>query len=514
MNDVINNLFESLKGTSIGTKLIALMGGVSFLAMIGLVAVVSNRTDFQMTFSNLNDHEVATVSKALADAGIPFSVSSHPAPFNVYVDEETRHDAFAAVYGAGALDQPLGGILANGGIQSVFASSEERKQGVRKREWGEVEAMLMTLDFVTSATVRTSPGVASPMSRNAPPTTASVSLGTTAPLSAEQKDNVARITSNALGVGREHLQVTDHDGKTIFSGAESNEEGFRNQDARELEALFDQRLADRASEALELMLGPDKAHVVVTSEWNYEQTTSETESSTGKGVLLEEMTNSTERPIAGAGPGGGAGGIAGISSNVAISDGTTNGPTATGTTQLETTSESTKKFAPLIKTEKRVSVIPKIKRLSVALFVDDEMVPADGMAEIEDVVRVAVGFDSTRDTFKSARQSFFVPETPEAPATEEEPASPPNPMIENLMRRGVEIVSALVFVFILLKSLKTSTKSASAGESGGANADDGGEIDHELLARANVDELLKSDPDRVGEILSSWARGEDLVESK
>ncbi len=502
MNDAIKNLLESLRDTSVGTKLIALMGGASFLAIIGLVAVVSNKTDFQIAFSNLNDHDVATVSKALADAAIPFNVSSHPGPFNVYVDEENRHDAFAAVYGAGALDKPIGGILADGGIQSVFASSEERKQGVRKREWGEVEAMLMTLEFVTTATVRTSPGVSKPMTRNAPPVTASVSLGTRTPLTAEQKSNVARMTSNALGVDRRNLQISDHDGNTIFSGAEASEDEFRNQDARELEADFDQRLAERAAEALDLMLGPDKAHVVVTSEWNYEQTTSSTESSTGKGLLLEETSNETESPIASTAS------SVGLAANVDSSEPSR----STAPSPNATTKESTKKYAPLTKTEKRVSVIPRIKRLSVALFVDEAAVPVDRITEIEDAVRVAVGFDATRDTFKSTRQTFYAPEVSEE-ATEAETASAPNPMIENLMRRGVEIVTALVFIVILLKSLKASSASKDAND-GTLTPAEKADVDVEMLARASVDDLLQSDPERVGEILSSWARGEDLVESK
>ena len=40
MNDLIKNLAEQLRNTSGGTKLIAMMGGASFLTIIALVAVV------------------------------------------------------------------------------------------------------------------------------------------------------------------------------------------------------------------------------------------------------------------------------------------------------------------------------------------------------------------------------------------------------------------------------------------------------------------------------------------
>ena len=93
----------------------------------------------------------------------------------------------------------------------------------------------------------------------------------------------------------------------------------------------------------------------------------------------------------------------------------------------------------------------------------------------------------------------MVPET----ATEE--PSAPSPMMETLLRRGVEIVTALVFLALLFKSLRSSSKAADE-DSAVAKPEDG--IDPELLARAHVEELLKSDPEKIGSILSSWARDE------
>ena len=61
MNELISNLLESLRGTSAGTKLVAFLGGASFLVIIGLAAVVSNRPDYQILFTNLDDHDVGAV---------------------------------------------------------------------------------------------------------------------------------------------------------------------------------------------------------------------------------------------------------------------------------------------------------------------------------------------------------------------------------------------------------------------------------------------------------------------
>jgi hypothetical protein len=43
-----------------------------------------------------------------------------------------------------------------------------------------------------------------------------------------------------------------------------------------------------------------------------------------------------------------------------------------------------------------------------------------------------------------------------------------------------------------------------------AEAETGPKVDPELLARAQIDELLKSDPAKVGEILARWVREEPV----
>jgi flagellar biosynthesis/type III secretory pathway M-ring protein FliF/YscJ len=514
MNDLVSNLIESLRGTSAGAKLVALVTGAACLAIVGLAAVVSSKPDYQIAFYDLSDHEVAKVCKALADAGISFQ-SSPGSPANVYVDEADRTAAFSAVYGAGALDKPLRGILTETGIASVFNSAEERRQFVRKREWQEMELMLQQLDFVLSAQVRTSPGDTSPIARNASPTTASVTLRTTGNLTTDQEDTIARIVGNGLGVEREDLVVSDHEGHTLFDGSRVQDDGEPgNEDFRAMEAEYDQRMTARANDVLLSILGPNMAHVTVTSEWNYEQSTTRSETPNGRGILLEESTNTSEKPVGGGEfTGGSAGGVAGLTSNVANTD-PASGPAAAAPVAssssrrgMEKTSQEQKSYRPALTTLEKVSVVPTLRRLSLALYVDESMDEAQVTA-LELAIQRSVGYDEQRDSFSRASLTFFQPEVPAQPEGTEPPAEPsaPSPMMETLLRRGVEILTALVFIVLLLKSLKGSKK---AGAVVTPQAKD--EIDPEMLARAHVDELLKSDPDRVGEILSSWARGEEMA---
>lgn len=234
--------------------------------------------------------------------------------------------------------------------------------------------------------------------------------------------------------------------------------------------------------------------------------TSSTESSE-KGAVVQETKTSSEKPLGSSGST-----TAGLSSNTLDPDAPGTPPAGSSASPLmEKTSEETKSYAPSTKREQRVRVVPELKRLSVALFVDQAV---QDPARLEEAVKTAVGFSEERsDAFSSVVLPFATPPTVEAPegaAPEAAPAAP-NPLLEMLLQRGIEIVSAVVFLVLLLKTLKGSKKAAASAAAEASAAEAGPKVDPELLARAQIDELLKSDPAKVGEILSRWAREEPVA---
>lgn len=512
MKNLLENLVEQLKETSGGTKLVALLVGAGMLAILGLAAVVSSKPHYEMAFSGLADHELPKVTKALAEAGITFEVSQPPGPFTVFVDESERPAAYRAAYGAGALDKPLKGIMADSGVASVFNSAEERQQAVRKREWGEVEKMLEVLDFVVSAQVRTSRSNASPLTAHkAPPVSASVTLLVAGDrtLTREQSETVANLVSRSLGVQKRDLIIADQTGNSLYDGAEKTEEDHDVRDLLARQTEFEQRTTAKANAVLDSILGPNRARVEIASEWNYVQSTTRTETPS-KGSVISETKNSTERPL----PDGGvaeAGVPVGVSGNVPAAGGT-GAPVTAATSSagplVEKTLEEKKDYQPGRTTEERVSFVPTIERLSVALFLDSSVDEAQS-SNLEEAIKATVGFDDARDNFSSVRITFNTESATEELAPGDtstpEPAPRTNPLMERLLGRGVEIVTALVFVILLVKSLRASSKKPASTTERTQPED---VIDPELLARVQVEELLRSEPDKVGAILSSWARGD------
>jgi len=514
MNDALRFLVEQLKGTSAGTKAVVGLAALALIAAVGTTAAIANRPHFQMAFSGLTDHEVAKVNKALSDAAIAFEVSQPPAPFNVFVDDSARTAAYAAVYGAGALDKPLEGILSDSGLSSVFQGSEERQQAVRKRDWQEMERIVEVLDYVLDASIRTSPRSGAPLLLGSDDrATASVAIRTAhgLPLSQDQARSIAKLVGGGLGIDLRNIVISDQTGETVYDGNEAKSSEPTALELIRIKGDFDRDSTATANRLLEETLGPGKARVTVSSEWDYDQSTSTSESASGKGSLVSETKHTTETPIPSGGTGNPEGsGPAGTSSNVA------DGSEALGLEQpteeplIAKTSEEKKEYKPTTTKTQTVRTMPVLKRLSVAAIFDASIDSAQ-REELAETIKAAVGFDSTRkDDFKAVSVPFAAPAEPEAEeAAAVEPApSAPNPLVEMLIRRGVEIAVALVFVVLLLKSLKGASSVRRAAVRAAASADAGDTVDPELLARAQVEKLLQSEPGRVGEILSSWARGE------
>lgn len=510
MNDLLKTLTDQLKGAGGGSKAIAALVGLAVIVAIGFAAVVSNRPDLQPTMIGLDGRDTTNVCKALAEAGIAFETSQGNPPYTIFVDEDDRSAAFRAAYASGALDKPLEGVQVTDGPGAIFMSRDERRQVVNAKACQDVEMMLEYYDFVLDASVLTSLHASSPISRlRGPQPSASVTMRVTGGrLNKAQGDLVAKIVSRALGVEEEHLVVSDHEGNCLFDGSDLDEMdmGSGIEELFTFQKEYDERLTTEVNSVLTEVLGPGKSRVIISSRWGFDQSLTVT-NTTAKGATLNESKVKTETPISERG-----GSPAGFSANIPDPpSGATPGPTTP--TPVATSEETSSQYAPSSTREQRVDQSPTLKHLSVALYVD-ATVDATQFVKLQEQVQASVQYDKGRgDTFSAQQIAFYVPEVTDDPAAAdgEEAAEPgSNRMMEILMRRGVEIVTAIVFIFLLLKSLKgaKAAKPAPRPRALGAVGGDGDEIDPELLARAQVEELLRADPDRVGEILSEWAREE------
>jgi flagellar biosynthesis/type III secretory pathway M-ring protein FliF/YscJ len=511
MNESLQALIAQLKSAGSGGKAVAALVGVAVLAIVGSVAVVTSGPHFEMAFSNLSDHESAAVMKSLSEAGIEFRVSQPPGPFMVYVDEDNVSSALGAAYGSGALDRPLRGVRTEAtGMSSVFLGAKEREQRVRFRELEELEGVLEDLHFVATARVLTSREEFGKLGgRGAPMRSASVMIGVydgTTPTE-DQATAVAQLVSRALGISLEDISVSDQKGVVVYDGDSRKKSDDSPEDWLVFKQRYDTTVAQKANDVLTQILGPNKSQVMVDSTWDFTRTVVESRTPV-KGERIREDVKETSTPIeddrpdgAGAGP-------------------TPNDPDAPAEEPLvATTEDKTTEYTAGMTSTSTVNAAPLLTRLSVALFLD-ESIPEEQRTALEATVKTTVGWfpaadESGEESFSTTVLPFYAPEEVPVDETTDVPTRP-NPLVNTLMRRGVEVGTALVFLFLLLRTLRGAKKAAAEGNltargSGAPGAINVEDLDPELLAREQVQDLLSSDPERVGKILSSWAREEQQL---
>ncbi len=524
MKNLLAQLFSKLEDAPLATK--AILGCVllGLLGIAGAALMVANRPNYELLRSGLSADEFARVGEALAGAEVEWRGSQPPGPFVVWVDRADRARAFDAVMLSGALKDKAGGILSDGssGMGSVFMYSKEREQLTRKKEWQDMEALLEFQSFVQQARVRTSAVEDGPFGRRAE-LSASVMIVTrnNASLSRAQASTVAELVRSGLGIRPENLIVADQLGATLYNGP-ADADGTRSlEDWVERAEGEDRRLADQANQLLEQILGPGLARVTVLSDWDYDQSTTLADTTDPKlKATLQEQKTQTETPVYGNSSSGG--GQVGAASNLVdntnfgVDDAGVIDLTRTGSQTVvqpgtATTSEENRTYVPSRVLSETVRRAPLRKRMSVSLWIDDTLgSQAEGVAE---AVKAAVGFDETRnDQFQAVEVPFV--ELPKAEALPDALLEAPTPFwLELLLNRGVELIAAVVFAFVLLSTLRKGRAPKelipvpSPDEELATAAAE--HPDPELLALEKVRSLLEHEPEKVGELLTTWARGED-----
>jgi flagellar M-ring protein FliF len=521
MNNIFTSLKQQIAGASTTSKIVVVAALLVLVAVFAVMSNLASRPSFVLLYSGLDAQHAATVQSALATANVRYQVSQPPAPFVIHIDESQFYAGQNAVALSGALDRAPEGIQTNGsGAAQVFLSAGERAQNVLKREWQELEKQLEELDFVQRARVSTSTPDPSPLRKSAPMTVAVTLTLKGAELTRAQGATVAKLVRYRFNVPADSVVVSDQSGRSLFDGSSMSDSAQTATDLLDHRRRHDDDLASKTNQVLDRVFGPGIAYVVVNSDWTYEQLESVKETLDPKNkVVVSETANKTTTPQ---GSSSGAGGIAGSASNLASEFGATNAAVPSGGAKSATedsaqTSESQKSTIVGKETSLKTSTAPKLAKMSVSLFLDESQ--KERLKDLEASVKTSVGFDDKRgDSFSSMVSPFasvkrddagkiVVPEPPKE-------TSAPSRMTEMLVERSVEIAAALVFLFVLMKALK----GARAGSVAAAGATPEGimpdEHTLELMAKSEIEELVKTDPERVSSILSRWAAEREPAAAK
>jgi flagellar biosynthesis/type III secretory pathway M-ring protein FliF/YscJ len=325
-------------------------------------------------------------------------------------------------------------------------------------------------------------------------------------------DTVVQVISFAFGVPPENVIVSDQNGRRLFDASR----GGPGDEILAHQEEFDRTRTLRVQAALDRAYGMGLTVASVHGEWSYEESESVEQNidPTSK-APLSEFSHETETPQNSSSRVGGA---VGATSNIDTEEAGN-----AGSESLATTSETSKEYAVSRNTSLKRKTAPALERLSVSVVVDRSL--EGDLSQIEEAVKGFAGFNPERDGFSSMVATFPGIERDDqgAPvaAVPEPTPEPMNPWLALLLERAVEIVAALAFVIILFRGLKRGQRKlepavkTSAGQVGRATKAVGEtisdeDIDMDMLARAHVNELLESDPEKVSTLLSRWALGDSV----
>lgn len=518
MKSLLDNLTKLIVNTSHSVRVTI---GIAILALLGAAGYSGYRASnphFELLYGGLDSSTASQMAAALATANVRFHMSQPPGPHAIYVEVGTEYLAQNAIALSGATDKSPTGILTSNEGSSVFDGANERYQKSMKREWEEMENQLRLLTFVSSVRVTASIPDRSPFRRDKSQTVAvTLVLKGNADLTKGQARTVAKLVRFRFDVPRENVIISDQFGNSVYDGDEIAG-GSGGMDIQESRMRFERELQNKANTVLDKVLGEGAAYVVVNSEWSYEQKETVRESFDPQGTEVSKDTEKTTTPVGSGvaaakplggdqvgGPVGSAGNLPGDSPPAASA-----APATKIAGEATTKSERTKTIVGK-ETEHRVSHMPLLQRMSVSLFLDDSLEGSKDQLMLS--VQAAVGFDEKRDEFATLVTPFASLERneegdiirPDAPALPEEPSA----MLSLVLKHGIEVIVALGFLFVLMKTLKgADVKAATAAEAiAPVNLND---TELERLAISQVEDLVRDEPERVAEILSAWAL-EDII---
>ena len=532
MNDVFKNLWKQLASAGAPARWAMAACGAAALLVASVFVIRAQNPHFVVLAADLDTPSFNKAVQALANADIRFETSMGAAPHMIRVEESRRFDAMNAIHLSG---EYLGGSrgISSGldGSSSVFLGQSERHQRTQKRIWEEAEMQLEALDYVAKAKVTVSGQSTSPLVSMRPDArSASVVVnltGLTRP-SQEETRALVSIIRGAIGVPEDRIAIVDQHSNVLFDGADSG-------GADSLLALEERFARDRTAKAQQLldrMFGPGMTVVGVSGEWRQvkEESVSETLDPTKK--PRSERKRTTKEPEWPNSPGGPAGVAANTQGDAPA------GPTPDQLMAMSETTDTEKAYAFASKTTHTVSQPQQLARISISLVVDSSL--EEELPAAVNLVKSLVNFNEERGDqieFTAAelpgleRNEEGVPVLPEPVEAPEAPS----PMLEVLLKYGLELLAGLAFLMVLFKTLKAA-KAADGGGTGdsgspgapgskgrttaggvrvsGERAADGSglmeeEIDLDALARGHIEELLKEEPEKVSALLSRWALAED-----
>ena len=375
---------------------------VAALAVVGLVLAVGyvqGHGPMAALYTGLGTEDVGVITKELQAKGVNYELADGGGTIKVPEADvyQLRADlAEVQLPGAGKVGY---GILDG---QSITASDISQQVGFQRAMEGEMAKTIEAMSGIDAATVHLAMPKDQVFALDDEQPSASVMVKTSRTLDGEQVQAISNIVASGIqGLSPERVSVADSEGHLLASpaGGGSSAGNARQQDSLD---SYENSVGTAIESMLASSFGPGKAKVTVSADLDFDQrsTTEETfESPTtlpgATGPVASE--ESTKKESYGSGAPADAG--------ILGTNGTDAG--ATGADGDYSLDQRDVKYALNHAVETTNSAPGKVKRISVAVMVDEEAIGEDQVPQVQELVSAAAGVQVDRgDTVVVNRMPF------------------------------------------------------------------------------------------------------------
>lgn len=489
-----------------------LLGGV-FVAVVALIFFVSRlggSTSMGILYSGLEPETAAAVVDELESRGIPYELSDSGRV--VWVPRQQVAEARLDMSAMGLPGSSDGWSILD--EQGITSSEFDQRVGYQRAMEGELASTIAVIDGVAGANVHLVIPEQDLFVGDEIQASASVLLqtGGGASISPMQVQSIVNLVASSVeGLSADQVTVTDDAGRLLAGGDDQGLASMESDNQLRMRESFETDLERELSQLLAAVVGPDRAVVTVNAELDFdtvvrtEETFNESTNAAGETLPRSETTRLEQY----ADPGDIEGGV------VEIEEEILDGPEAGGADGSAYRLDERDVIYALDSVITSTETAPgAITSLSVAVAIDEAALPAERVAEIEQMVTAAVGADAARgDLVAVSLLPFDVSiEEAEAAALEAEEAAAAaagNPIF-GLIRLGGAVVIGLVVLILGILMLRRASRREVIDSvdledlpAGALGAGEDGRIELEKT-EDDLLELVANQPDDIAAVLRQW----------
>jgi flagellar M-ring protein FliF len=447
VNDNPNPLLRAFFGMDATRRFLVFGGSAVAIAVVWVLGQWAATPTFVTLYHDLELKESGQISEQLKKADIPFRLSAGGTEVMVPAADVAAARVALAREGLPSSGRP--GLELFDRPTWGMTDFTQRVTYQRALE-GELARTIAGIQGIEKAEVHLVMPVSSPVRRLERAASASVvlTIKPNATLSRESVQGIAYIVSNSVEqLPNENVAVMDNAGKVLSMPAQAGTAGAMTGRQLDYQHSVEQRLEEKVEDLLTTVLGYGHSRARVSAELSLEEVDRTVETFDPDGQVLQ----TEQRSEGGAADGSGA-------PQTVISNSYQNSH----------------------KVEKSQSTPGNIKRLTVAVLVDEKSAQQAGKAlgpeRLEAMVRDAVGADSARGDRVSVLAVPFetVAVAPGGTAATGAPKADVIRVVERASRPAIGLVAIIALILIALRALKPGAAPSAPVASASASATAGG----------------------------------------